>query len=88
MNVQANHTSNYQGEHSAQITIALKFNALQATELHKPRWSRRHQRWPESHFQIPTPLLLQNLWIRVTRIFWPLQNFWFTIICQLFCFSE
>jgi len=23
------------------------------------------QRWPESHFQTPTPLLFQNVWIRI-----------------------
>ena len=27
--------------------------------------TRRHQRWPESLFGTPTPLLFQNLWIRV-----------------------
>ena len=25
----------------------------------------RDQKWPESHFQTPTPLLFQNLWIRI-----------------------
>ena len=33
------------------------------------RCSNSRQRWPESLFQTPTPLLFQNFWIRVRQLF-------------------
>ena len=36
--------------------------------LHVTRVESNHQRWPESLFQTPTPLLFQNFWIQV-RLF-------------------
>jgi len=41
-------------------------------------WAQvRYQRWPESLFHIPTPLLFHNFWIRVpirVRLFLKFQN--------------
>jgi len=37
--------------------------------------SRFHQRWPESLFQTPTPLLIQNFWIRIrVRQYFKFEN--------------